>query len=206
MVQLGVFRQTGVTLIELVVSLLIVVLLVAIASPSYQEYQRNARLATLAGDFTASVQLARAEAARRQKIVSMCPTDSVAAHSPKCSESSNFSSWIVFEDGDGDCLPIAGEAPIQAVTGVRPEEANRVSARGNGNCISFSTTGAVRTVLDAHNADRILVCDVRGVGLPESTDPSVAHGLLLDPQGRVTQTRQRQALLSWRLPCTPWSH
>ena len=210
MVHPGVFRQIvrqrGVTLIEVVVSVLIIVLLLAIASPSFEEYQRNKRLATLAGDFTASVQLARAEASRRQKIISMCPTETVTAHSPKCADGSNFAAWIVFEDGDGDCLPIAGEVPIQAVSAIRAEEATRVSLRGNGSCISFATTGAVRMVQDVHNADRLLVCDVRGIGVPESTDPSVARGIALDPQGRVTQTRQRQTLLAWRLPCSPWSH
>src|SRR5215471_18307171 len=111
-------RQAGLTVLEVVVSLLIIVLLVAIASPRIQEYRRNSRLTAIASDFAASVQLARTEAVRRQKIVSMCPTQTVTARSPSCSDEPTFDAWIVFEDGDGDCLPVAGAVPIQAEAAV----------------------------------------------------------------------------------------
>src|SRR5215471_4219447 len=92
-------RQAGLTLLEVVVSLLIVVLLVAIASPRIEEYRRNSRLAAIASDLAASVELARTESVRRQKIVSMCPTQTVTSLSPSCSDDPSFSAWIVFEDG-----------------------------------------------------------------------------------------------------------
>ncbi len=196
-------RQTGLTVIEVVVSLLIIVLLAAIAAPSYQEYRRNSRLTSIAGEFAASVQLARAEAAKRQKIVSMCPTQTVSHRSPTCAEDPNFAAWIVFEDGDGDCLPVAGAVPIQADAAVTPDETGRISVHGSGVCISFSAGGSLRSVQDLKTADRLLVCDARGEGTPDSTEPSPARGVLIDANGRVTVTRQRQAIRSWQLPCPP---
>ena len=205
MAQAGV-RQTGLTLIELVVGLLIITLLIAIASPSLDEYRSNRRLATVTNDFVASVQLARSEAVKRQKIVSMCPTQTVGSRSPTCAEDPNFAAWIVFEDGDGDCLPVAGVMPIQADAAVPSEEAAHVSARGSGVCISFATSGALRSVQDMHTADRLLVCDGRGVGTPDSTEPSPARGVQIDSNGRVSVTRQRQAIRAWHLSCPPGNH
>jgi len=56
------FRQAGVTVLEVVVSLLIIVLIIGIAAPTIQQNRRDSRIATVAGKLAASVQLARAEA------------------------------------------------------------------------------------------------------------------------------------------------
>jgi type IV fimbrial biogenesis protein FimT len=194
-------RGTGFTLLEVVVSLLIIVLLAAIAAPRVQEYRRNSRLTAIASDFAASVQLARTEAVKRQKIVSMCPTRSVTARSPTCSDDPSFAAWIVFEDGDGDCLPVAGAVPIQAEAAVTAPESGHIAAHGSGVCISFSTSGALRSVQDLGTADRLLVCDVRGIGIPESPGPSPARGVSIDRNGRVSVTRQRDTIRGWRVSC-----
>ena len=192
-------------MLEVVVSLLIIVLIIGIAAPTIQESRRNSRIVAVTGSLAASVQLARAEAVRRQKIVSMCPTDNVTARSPKCSEDPNFDAWIVFEDGDGDCLPVAGAVPIQAEAAVPSDESARIAARGTGACISFATNGSLRVVQFMRNADKLLVCDARGIGTPFGNDPSPAIGLTLDPTGRVSQTRQRDTIRNWRLAC-PFGH
>jgi len=199
------FRQAGVTVLEVVVSLLIIVLIIGIAAPTIQQNRRDSRIATVAGKLAASVQLARAEAVKRQKIVSMCPSENVTARSPKCSEDPNFDAWIVFEDGDGDCLPVAGAVPIRAEEAVPSDEAARIASRGTGVCISFATNGALRVVQFIRNADKLLVCDARGIGTPFGNDPSPAIGLVLEPTGRVSQTRQRDAIRNWRLSC-PFGH
>ncbi len=194
-------RDRGFTLLEWVVSLLIIVLMVAIASPRIQEYRRSSRLSAIASDFAASVQLARSEAVKRQKIVSMCPTRTVTARSPSCSDEPNFDAWIVFEDGDGDCLPVAGAVPIQAEAAVLAHELGHISARGSGVCISFATSGALRTVQEMRTADHFLVCDARGIGIPEAPGPSPARGVTIDRNGRVSLTRQRDAIRTWRVSC-----
>jgi len=194
-------RKRGFTLLEVVVSLLIIVLLVAIASPRIQQYRRDSRIIAIASDFAASVQLARSEAVKRQKIVSMCPTQKVADRSPTCSGEPNFAARIVFEDGDGDCLPVAGAVPIQAEAALHPDESGHISARGSGVCISFSTSGGLRTVQDMRTADHFLVCDARGVGIPEAPGPSPARGVSIDGNGRVSMTSQRDTIRTWKVSC-----
>jgi type IV fimbrial biogenesis protein FimT len=194
-------RGRGFTLLEVVVSVLIVVLLVAIASPRVRQYRRDSRIAAIASDFAASVQLARSEAVKRQKIVSMCPTQKVTARSPTCSGEPNFAAWIVFEDGDGDCLPVAGAVPIQAEAALLPDETGHISARGSGVCVSFTTNGALRTVQDMRTADRFLVCDARGVGIPETSGPSPARGISIDRNGHVSMTSQRDTIRTWKVSC-----
>jgi type IV fimbrial biogenesis protein FimT len=199
-------RQAGLTVIEVVVSALIVVLLVGIVTPSVQEYRHNGRLNAVSAEFMAAVQLARTEAVRRQKIVSMCATDDATKRSPKCAEDANFQSWMVFEDGDGDCLPVAGEVPIQATSAIEPDEGGRLAARANGFCVSFAVNGTLRAVPDAHTADKLLVCDARGIGEPFGNDPSPSRGIVIDPRGRVTLTRQRDTIRGWRLSCPFGNH
>ena len=194
-------RITGVTLLEVVVSLLILILLAAIVSPHIQEYRRSSRLNAIASDFAAAVQLARSEAVKRQKIVSMCPTRTVRAPSPSCSGDPDFAAWIVFEDGDGDCLPVAGAAPIRAQAAVRSDDAGHIWARASGICISFSTSGALRTVQDMRTADRLLVCDARGIGIAAASGLSPARGVSIDRNGRVSMTRQRETQRAWRISC-----
>jgi type IV fimbrial biogenesis protein FimT len=199
-------RETGFTLLEGVVSLLIIVLVVAIASPRIQDYRRSSRLSAIASDFAASVQLARSEAVKRGKVVSMCPTQRVTARSPTCSDDPNFAAWIVFEDGDGDCLPVAGAVPIQVEAAIRSDESGHISARGSGVCISFSSAGALRSVQDMRTADRLLVCDSRGIGVPETSGPSPARGVFIDRNGRVSMTRERDTIRTWRVSCPAGSH
>ena len=65
-------RSAGFTLIELMVAVAILAVLAALAAPSFNEAILSNRLASYANEFTASAQLARAEAIKRNTIVTMC--------------------------------------------------------------------------------------------------------------------------------------
>jgi type IV fimbrial biogenesis protein FimT len=90
-------RQSGQTLIELMVTAAIAVALGVLALPSLRGWLQDARHASRTTAFVVSAQLARGEALRRAHPVTLC----ASADGARCSEDYS-QGWIVFEDQDGD--------------------------------------------------------------------------------------------------------
>lgn len=68
-------RISGFTLIELMVTVAVLAILVAIALPNYQAFVLNSRMTAQANNFLASLQLARSEAVKRNAAVTMSAPD-----------------------------------------------------------------------------------------------------------------------------------
>ena len=62
-------RRRGFTLVELMISLAVLVLLLAVAVPSMQEFTANNQLVSAKSNFAAALALARTEAAKRGRVV-----------------------------------------------------------------------------------------------------------------------------------------
>ncbi len=73
-------KTTGFTLVELMVTLSVAGILLAIAVPSYTAMVENNRLATAANSFISSMGLARSEALKRRTNITVTATDSVASN------------------------------------------------------------------------------------------------------------------------------
>lgn len=80
----------GFGLIESMVTVAILAILLAVAVPSYQQMIANGRTRTIAESFRAGVDLARAEAMRRNAPVSFGVVSSA------CTASTSDTSWVVF--------------------------------------------------------------------------------------------------------------
>ena len=95
-------KQSGVTLMELVVVVAIASILFAIAVPGYAYFVSANRIAVATNDLVSSLQLARSEAIRRTARVTVCKSDNAISAVPSCNPAATWQTgWIVFVDGGG---------------------------------------------------------------------------------------------------------
>ena len=87
----------GITLIELLVTLAIVVILLLVAGPSFSEFMNETRSRYQANQFLSAINLARSEAITRVERVTLC----AAKVDDKCSTDATWNEyWILFTDND----------------------------------------------------------------------------------------------------------
>lgn len=101
--------MAGVTLIELVMTLAISAILLTIAVPSFQSIVAMNRVSGITNELTASLQLARSEAIKRGRSVSVCKSSdldaAITATAPACATATTTTwpdGWLVFVDVNGD--------------------------------------------------------------------------------------------------------
>lgn len=103
----------GFTLIELMITVAVLAIVMAIAIPSFTGLINSSRLTTQANDVVAALQMARSEAVRRNARVSFCGS----ANGATCVAAGNWSQWLVVADSDGSIIRTGNFAAPMAVTG-----------------------------------------------------------------------------------------
>lgn len=108
-------RSAGFTLVELMITIAIAAILLAIALPSFEGSMRTNRLATSTNEMIATISLARSEAIRSRRGAVLCAT----ADGELCGTDWN-QGWMVWRDADGDGAPSASEVVrhVQASRGL----------------------------------------------------------------------------------------
>jgi type IV fimbrial biogenesis protein FimT len=189
----------GFTLMELLFSLVIASILLAVATPSFRSFRDNNRMTGIGNDFLSAATHARTEAIKTQVPVSVCPASSATG---PCTAGS-FTGWIVFSDPNGNCARDAGETVFEGKDSIDGASDGSTFARANGTCLSFSPTGFLQTNT---TATRVIFCDKRGLSSVPGTTLSAARGLLVTATGRASVTRDRTSssinnITTWGLSC-----
>ena len=121
--------QTGFTLWELLVTLLVAGVVIGIGVPNMMEFQRNNANVAAANTLVTGTLMARAEAVKRQVPVTLCFSDNPNVATPTCSPNPVANSatrgFIVWVDENGNTDPVTG-IPIltDATDGNRAVDAN----------------------------------------------------------------------------------
>lgn len=150
----------GFTLVELMVTVAVMAALVAIATPSMTALIDNGRVAGQTEELVSSLQLARAEAIRRNARVTVCAGTGVV-----CSGSATWAEWTIFgRDTTADTNPptidlirdTAANTSLQ-VTGpaagivykpsgmIDTQQTLEVAKSGNKRCVRILISGVVTT-------------------------------------------------------------
>ena len=133
--------ESGFTLVELVIAILILAILIGMALPNFSSTMRSNRIATHANEFIASVSLARSEAIKNNVGAGICASPDGAV----CGTDWN-AGWIVFSDLNGSGAFNAGDAVLRASSGSTSMSFTTPTA---GGTLMFNNrgiyTGAVNT-------------------------------------------------------------
>ena len=134
-------RQTGFTLVELMITVALLGILLAAAAPNFDSALNSSRLAGVANELTGAVNVARAEAIRRNQRVALCRS----ADGASCSADGNWSGWMVFVDADSNCARADTEEVLKTGSVDAPvvvRESAAISALSG--CIAFRPDGIAR--------------------------------------------------------------
>ena len=125
---LTVYRQTGFTLLELMIVVAIAGIVMAIGVPSFQSITTNNRIAANTNEFITALNLARSEAVKRGAAVSVCKS----ADGATCTTSGDWDQgWIVIVVGDTDPLRV-----FESLGG-------NTTLTSAGNLVTFNALGAL---------------------------------------------------------------
>jgi type IV fimbrial biogenesis protein FimT len=148
-------RPYGFTLIEVMIVMAVLALLFFVGLPGMTTWIQNMQIRTSAEGLQAGLQLARAEALRRNTPVRFQLVDTFT---PACVLSSTGTNWIVsMNDPTGLCdvaeSDVAAPLAIQKRSGAEATPNAVVTAAGGANLVTFTGLGRVTGVLPLSQID-----------------------------------------------------
>jgi len=159
------YRERGLTLVELMVTLAVAIILLAVGMPLFSSIAANNRAVTEANLFLSGFKMARSEAVKRRGLVSVCAIDNPNASTLTCS--SDNADWsnglLVFTDTttpgsvDGTDVivkafvnPVSGSSVSASTTYFRFQAQGEMDATslvantacsGSGSCLQLGRSG-----------------------------------------------------------------
>lgn len=141
-------KAGGFTMVELMITVAILAILVALAVPSFTSMINSSRLAAQANELVASLQLARGEAVRRNARVTVCrSTDGT-----NCIVGTGQGSWLTFADANGNGTAQPGEVLRLSIIKAPVTVRNTVAR------VTFRPDGRARAVGGALENTTFTVC------------------------------------------------
>ena len=179
--------QSGFTLYELLITVLIVGVIITIGIPNMAQFTRNSRMTSTANDLHAAFHLARSESSRAKTNITICPSANSMDAGANCGGTWD-QGYIVFVDTNGD-LNRAGAD--ETVLRAHPEVAEGVSlaVADDATYFSYSSTGLGRPNVGGNTAvSQVVMCDDRG-NIIAAGGNSAARLFVVTPLGRATILR-----------------
>ena len=167
-------KQSGTTLLELMVVLSIAGILLTIGIPAFSYLAHTSHLSSATNEMVSSLHLTRSEAIKRSSRVVMC----TSATGTSCAASGGWDQgWVVFHDANNNASVDAGETVILAQPalpqGYRMKGDSKVS-----RYISYSSSGGTKHISGAFQAGALTLCN-------ESGSSDTARKIIISSTGRA---------------------
>jgi type IV fimbrial biogenesis protein FimT len=183
-------KQRGLTLLELLVTVTIIVIVSTIGVPSFSETLKQQQLRAQINEFRTALQLTQSEAIKRGKTVVICKSDNPeTTQTPECGLTSDTSinwesGWVIFVDDNTNGVINTKETIIRRGSPLRAGYTLR-GGSGTTSSVSYQTTGETvgQTFVLCENNDitharaiyvgtngRIRLADLTSSGTPLSSD------------------------------------
>lgn len=134
----GLIRNRGMTAVELLFTMAIAALLMALAVPSFRDFVQNNRAAEEANALVGALALARSEAVTRGVPVTVCSS----TDNETCADATDWSTgWIVFTDANAPIGVVDVGAPDDTVLRALPELRNGSELTADANFVSYGANG-----------------------------------------------------------------
>jgi type IV fimbrial biogenesis protein FimT len=138
-------RRGGFTLVELMVTLSVVSVLLALGIPAFSKLIANNRIATQTNEFVGALNLARSEAVRRSQGVSIRSKDGGIEFA---------TGWVIFNDPN-----LTGNAPAAADV---LRQSSGLPGKTTLKRVEVTVSGGVRTYANASSSKVYVVFNSRG--------------------------------------------
>ena len=143
-------KNSGFTLLELVVTVALIAIAVSIAVPSMSTFTQNDRLTTNINTLVGHLAYARSEAVKLNQQVSVCVSNNTAS----CTAGNWQDGWIVYIDADASNTFTAGEQVLRAQQAL---DGNNTITTAIGSQITYDYRGFAT----AGSVGALLLCDAR---------------------------------------------
>ena len=161
------FALAGFTMIELMVTIAIMAILIALAVPSFRTLIINSRITTHANELLAGLQLARSEAIRSNARAVLCASTNIST----CTGGPNWTGgWIAFVDTDRNGNRNGAETILRSGTIRAGTVVVNSAAIGAAGSVVFRSDGIARVGAGALLTGRVGVCepDINAGPLPQN--------------------------------------
>jgi len=173
-------RQTGFTLIELMVTLTIAGILLAIGVPSFNAFIKNSSLTTGVNELVGALNLARSEAVKRGSRVTVCKS----ANQTSCTNSNGWEQgWIIFTDENNNAAYNPTGTPPETLIRVHAALNSAITATSSApvsNYVSYIASGRSQQTGGGSQSGNIRLCDDRS--------GNIGKNLAISLSGRVRAT------------------